>query len=176
MNRSRLVMLLMLVVAAGFAAISVVFYHSMTHHVIQWWGTADARLVMDAPRVEALSLAGVPTKPSPAKSSAKDTLNLPDGMLEVTERRDVTAAGGLEALRHGLLEDANYDWAADPSLGAGHWQYALVFSESNGPSRVSVLFSFPNHLGRQDTGATVALADSAASWQKFFTEVFAAPR
>jgi len=180
MNRSRLVMLLMLAVAAVFAAISVAFYHSMTRRVIRFWGTDETRLVMDAPIVEALRLWPPPAKPPTADSSqvvasAQEMLSFPGGEVEIFERRDVTAAGGLEALKHGLLEDANYEWAADPSTGPRQWQYALEFSD--GPKRRTVLFDFKNHvMARAETGATVALADSAASWEKFFTDVFAAPR
>ena len=175
MNRSRTIMLLMLVVAAGFAAVSVAFHHAMTHLVIHWWGLTETRLVMDAPKVEALRLAPrLPERVSRAEAVAEESLALPGGKYGVLERRDVTAAGGLTALRHGLLEDANFDWSDDSPPGPHEWQFALVFSD--GPkSRQTVLFDFKNRLmANGETGVTVPLAESAANWQKFFTEVFAA--
>lgn len=97
------------VAGAGFA---VWFQWRQTRRCLGFYGPHVARSVQAAPRVELWELVAGP-----------------DGRIVRGRVQDVSVAPGLVHLRHGLVEDANFDWApADGSrLPASAWDVALAF-------------------------------------------------
>ena len=116
---TRLVIGLVLLGIAA-AATGIWYQRGQTRRCLAFYGTAAARRITAAPRVELWQLAA---------TAAPDR-------LRAVERREITAAKGLVHLRRGLVEDANFDWesGADGTtsvrLPAGAWDLAIVFSDS----------------------------------------------
>ena len=172
MDRSKLAILLMVVLACGLGLTSVVYHHWASHGVLAWWGGDMARLIADAPRVEALRL-----QPSekPDSDPTADRLDVNGRQFVVSQRKDVTTAIGLDHLRRGLLDDANFSWSAPPPASAPHWSDALVFSD--GARRIVVVFDLTNRrLGRADSSTTLAIDQIATGWEEFFADQFPAAK
>ena len=164
MDRSKLAILLMVVLACGLGLTSVVYHHWASHGVLAWWGGDMARLIADAPRVEALRL-----QPSekPDSDPTADRLDVNGRQFVVSQRKDVTTAIGLDHLRRGLLDDANFSWSAPPPASAPHWSDALVFSD--GARRIVVVFDLTNRrLGRADSSTTLAIDQIATGSGRIF--------
>lgn len=106
--------LVMLGLAAAVTAI--VFQRGQTGRCLAFYGAEVARQITSAPVVELVSDA-------PAGG---------DGPASF--RRDVSKAPGLVHLRRGLVEDANFDWKADPAepVTPGAGGATLVFSDPGG--------------------------------------------
>jgi len=169
MDRSKAAILLMVVLACGLGLTSVVYHRWTSHGVLAWWGGDMARLVADAPRVEALRV-------QPA--NAVETAQLADFVLvngkpyNVSQRKDVTAAIGLDHLRRGLLDDGNFVWSAPPlAAKSADWGYALAFID--GSRRLVVVFDLTDRrMGRADASTTLAIDQIATGWQDFFADQF----
>ena len=106
--------LVLLGVAA--AATGIWYQRGQTRKCLAFYGADAARQITAAPRVELLKLAGTDSP----------------GRLLAVDRRDITDAKGLVHLRRGLVEDANFNWAAEAAaerLPAEAWDLAFVFSD-----------------------------------------------
>ncbi|HEX4000421.1 MAG TPA: hypothetical protein VHX65_17855 [Pirellulales bacterium] len=168
MDRSRLAILLMFVVACGLGLVSVGYHTWASHGVLAWWGGDMARLIADAPRVEALRLRPADeSKKTPAGAASADMLLVTGKAYVVVQRKDVTAALGLDHLRRGLLDDGNFVWPAKAEPAAVRWSDALVFSDTT--RRLVVVFDFVDHrIGRTDGATTLEIDQIARGWQDFF--------
>jgi hypothetical protein len=171
MDRSKAAILLMVVLACGLGLTSVVYHRWASHGVLAWWGGDTARLIADAPRVEALRLhSATPTEIAPPA----DMLLVDGKQYVASQRKDVTAAIGLDHLRRGLLDDGNFLWSAPPlAAKSADWGYALVFID--GPRQLVVVFDLPSRrMGRADASKTLAIDQIATGWQDFFADQFPA--
>jgi hypothetical protein len=126
---TRLVIGLVLLGIAA-AATGIWYQRGQTRRCLAFYGTAAARRITAAPRVELWQLAAT---------------DAPD-RLRAVQRREITAAKGLVHLRRGLVEDANFAWSPEndeaPSvrLPAGAWDLAFVFSDpAAGPGATTTL-------------------------------------
>lgn len=178
MDRSKLAILLMVLLACALGLTSVVYHRWASHGVLAWWGGDMARLIADAPRVAALRL-----QPADASQTAPptDSLVVDGKQYIVSDRKDVTAAIGLDHLRRGLLDDGNFGWSAPPlTANSADWQYALEFSDSS--NRLVIVFDLrARRLGRADASTTLAIDQlgdphAATGWEEFFADQFPAAR
>jgi hypothetical protein len=149
-NRSsigtRLVLGLVLA-GVGLAMFAVWFQWGQTRRCLDFFGSAAARRIQTAPRVELWSLAAEgPT-------------------VRSVHRLDVSEAPGIVHLRRGLIEDVNYRWeVAGPQsaapLPAAAWDQALAFfdtADSDAPATV-VAFDLNGPLGVPDDSGHVPVA------------------
>ncbi|MFM8633852.1 MAG: hypothetical protein ACKOEX_03420 [Planctomycetia bacterium] len=118
------VSLILLGIAAGGLAIG--YQRAQTRRCLAFYGPEAARRVSKAATVELVKVApsGQP------------------GRLVVTDRYDVTSAKGIVHMRRGLVEDAGFRWAAEKpavALPLESWDYALVFTDSDGSSTTVVV-------------------------------------
>jgi hypothetical protein len=172
MDRGKLAILLMVTLACGLGLTSVVYHHWASHGVLAWWGGDMARLIADAPRVEALRLQTLDKTDSAVTA---DKLVVDGRQYVVSQRKDVTAAIGLDHLRRGLLDDANFSWSAPPPASAPRWSDALVFSD--GARQIVIVFDLTNRrLGRADSSTTLAIDQIATGWEEFFADQFPAAK
>ena len=111
MHRGKLVILLMIVVGCLFGVVAVAFHYFMARRAIAWWRHDDVALITEAPRVDALRLA-------PATAMDGETIAIGGERFRVVDRKDVTAAEGMNHLRNSLLVDAHFDWNGPPLTGA----------------------------------------------------------
>jgi len=111
--------------AAGLAAFAVWFQWTQTRRCLAFFGPEVATAIQVAPRVEAWRL-------SPAGAGGRPL---------ATSRTDVSQARGLVHLRHGLVEDSNYAWTAEPSAGPppAAWDVALAFFPAGAAEPTAVL-------------------------------------
>lgn len=111
--------------AACLAAFAVWFQWTQTRRCLAFFGPEIASAIQVASRVEAwrLSPTGVAGRP------------------QATSRTDVSQARGLVHLRHGLVEDSNYAWTAEPLPGRqpASWDVALAFFMDGAPEPAAVL-------------------------------------
>jgi hypothetical protein len=168
MDRGKLAIVLMVVLACGLGLASIVYHRWASHGVLAWWGGDIARLIADAPRVETLRLRAADT--AEAEQPA-DTLLVDGKQYVVSQREDVTAAIGLDHLRRGLLDDGNFIWPPPPRASAPRWSNALVFSDAS--RRLVVVFDLADRrLGRADASTTLAIREIATGWKEFFADQF----
>jgi len=169
-------LVIFVIVAVGLAAALFAAWHQYetTRQTHRFWGADHASLIARAPKVEALWL-----DPFPAKGSAcPDPLEIPGGTACVLGRRDVSQAPGISNLRHGLTQDATFQWKVEPPDAVDsltNWEFALRFDD-NGREVVLVFDVFDQAKGQvaaADTSRAVMLDPSvAAEFAKFFTEHF----
>lgn len=113
-----------LLLAIGVAAAGIAWWNTRSHtrRTLDFWGSEAALLIRDAPRVTAGRVE--------VKQHAKD--------IAVLQQRDISRAKGLVHLRHALLDDRSFAWAANPnkdeSIG-----YSLKFAGET--SELTVYFS-----------------------------------
>ena len=149
------VAILLLGTVAALAAIS--YQRMQTRRCLNFYGTAAARRVAKAPRVELWRL--TPTgRP---------------GRLVATSRHDVSAAKGIVHLRRGLVEDAGFRWddvGAAVRLPEESWNYALVFSDPTVDGRTIVVLDLEGNegwlavQGRPGRAALGRLGRGLAEW------------
>jgi hypothetical protein len=172
MDRGKIAILTMVVLACALGLTSVVYHRWASHGVLAWWGGDMARLIADAPQVEALRLQESAEPANAAATMQPADWPVLDGkQYVVSQRKDVTSALGLDHLRRGLLDDANFLWSAAPPASVPHWSNALVFSD--GAGRLVVVFDLANRrVGRADASATLAIDQIATGWEEFFADQF----
>jgi hypothetical protein len=148
-NRSsigtRLVLGLVLA-GVGLALFAVWFQWGQTRRCLDFFGSAAARRIQAAPRVELWSLAA-------------------DGpAVRAVRRLDVSRAPGLVHLRRGLIEDVNYRWEqagsqAAARLPADAWDHAIAFFDAPGGDLPVTVVAFdvdgPDGSGRQPAATVV---------------------
>jgi len=119
-----LLVLGILALAAGLASFAVWFQWSQTKRCLAFFGPQVAAAIQAAPRVEVWRV-------GPSGAS---------GTLVATARADVSQSRGLVHLRHGLVEDSNYEWsAAAARRSPASWDVALAFFDPGAPSPRAVL-------------------------------------
>lgn len=133
---SRLVVALLLL-ALGLAAFAVWFQWSQTRRCLAFYGAQAARSIQSAPRVELWRL-------------RTDAVT---GGVVALDRIDISTARGLVHLRRGMVEDANFNWSADPDRrrSAPDWDVAFAFFDSPAPAAavvtVAIDLESPDHPG-----------------------------
>lgn len=118
----RVAVLLMVGLGAGLALFAILHQRNQTVRCLRFLGASAARRIAASSHVELMRL-------QPGDR---------EGRLLAVERWDISSARGAVHLRRGLVEDANYDWAArgdDRSavsgrLPAAAWRWAIAFADS----------------------------------------------
>lgn len=151
---SRLV-LGILALAVGLASFAIWFQWTQTRRCLAFFGPDVAAAIQASPRVEAWRL-------GPHGSS---------GHMLTRSRADLSQSRGLVHLRHGLVEDANYDWSAPPRppRPTAAWDVALAFFEADAATPRAVLaFDLDGGgmtvVGRPGSVALGRLGPGLAGW------------
>ena len=119
-------MLGLLVLGIALACFAWWFQWRQTRRCLALYGSAAARAIAVAPRVELWEL-GPRT-----------------GGLAVVGRRDISRAAGLVHLRRGLVEDANFDWSRGRDAGRlplEAWDCGLAFFSSPEASQPTAILA-----------------------------------
>jgi hypothetical protein len=163
----KLVILAILVLGVAAGAFAVWYRQQQSRHSLQFWGTEGASLIARAPHVEALwlELAGQQA------ADCDETVEVPGGTACVRQRQDVERAAGISNLRHALVQDATFQWSAEPPDGAD-WEFALRFFDE-GQSSV-LLFDLARGACAEARTSRSVVLDPAASkdLSDFFAEQF----
>jgi hypothetical protein len=134
---------------AATAAVAAIWYlRGLSQRSMDFWGPVAGELILQAPHVEALQLAGAEPK-----------------------RRDISQARGLTNVRRALMQDASFDWndrTAAPSTG---WDYALRFQD--GDRSATLLFAIdPPRAALQEAEEQVSTLPIAGGLRAFLEEQF----
>jgi hypothetical protein len=94
---------------------------------------------------------------------------------QILARRDAAAARGFTHLRRGLVEDANFDWAAPAPDVVRHWGYALSFADDQ--RRAVVLIDLEGGWVAEASEAShqASVAPIATGLRIFLEEQFPSP-
>lgn len=169
MSRDKLTFLAIFGVAAAVGLFSVGYHHWLSHRAIRWWGDDAVALVVDSPSVEAIFLEPAGSGTTGKSAAHQETLTVGGADYLIVQKKDVSAVDGMVHLRHGLVEDPNFDWSAPPPDSPVRWRFALRFS--NGARQLTVVFdAIGQRMTRADTGASLAIAPVATGWADFFAE------
>ncbi len=164
--QGKTIILLAALVGLGLGALSVIYHHSLARQAIAWWGPAAMELIAYAPRVDALKVS-----PTHGDANAEaESVTIDSQRYRVERRQDVTKWPGIDHVRHGLLQDVNFNWDnAPPRFGDISWKYALEFND--GDRRLIVVFSPDGYLGQSDQTNALTVAPKATGWREFFSEL-----
>jgi hypothetical protein len=164
--QGKTIILLAATIGLGLGALSVVYHHSLGRRAIGWWGPADMELIAYAPRVNALTIS-----PTQGDVNAEgESVTIDSQKYRVERRQDVAQWPGIDHVRHGLLQDVNFNWDGKSRRSNDiNWKYALEIID--GDRRLTVVFSQDGYLGRSDQTDTLTVAPKATGWREFFSEV-----
>ena len=140
---SRLVFGLV-ILGAALASFAIWFQWQQTRRCLDFYGSAVARRIQIAPRVELWEPRGG------GDTSGEGGEPRPESAL----RFDISRARGLVHLRRGLVEDANFDWTRRGATG-GPWDAALAFYDRPEDGEPAAVLAF--HFGPGPGGGTLAL-------------------
>ncbi len=176
-NRGKLVICAIVALGLAAAAFSVWFHYQGAHRSGDFWGTATAQLIVEAPEVRALRLDAAPQPQFDEEGMQLDPPDEPavefrNGFWTVLSDHDASKARGLVNVRRALVQDASFDWRGRPN--DPNWLYGLEFND--GRLWATVLFDFDSCQVALSGARKTAMLDPAASdaWRKFFDEQFAA--
>jgi hypothetical protein len=161
-NRGKLAVVAMLLVAVGLAAYALWFNIQRGQRSLEFWGREGARRIQQARQVELLWL--VPANDGAAEG---ERLTIGGTMYSVARRKDISQARGLIHARTALLDDHSYVWNEQDSEGGGEYELAARFVADGGATTVA--FDFQRRLiahveaGREQ----VAAAKIARGWQSY---------
>jgi hypothetical protein len=158
-DRGKLAVLSMLGLALAAAAFAWWWNVTSKKQSLAFYGPAAAQLIGKAPTVELIEV-------GPAKEEDKrETISIGDRRFAVISRHNVSQAPGLIHARTALLDDASYEWDAQPRLLV---RPCFVRFADESSETILALDTTARLLARGDTGATVRLKEKiAAGWQQF---------
>jgi len=167
LRSGRLVIVAILVLGVAAGAFAVWYQQQQSRQALRFWGTEGASLIARAPHVEAvwLELAGKQA------ADCDDSLEVPGGTACVRQRQDVDRTPGISNLRRALMQDATFQWSAEPPEGAD-WEFALRFFDE-GQSTVLLFDLARGACAEASTSRSVVLDPAATKdLSDFFAEQF----
>jgi hypothetical protein len=127
----KLVIVVVLLLAFAGAGFSWWYRYSSTRESVRFWGGQNASLIRDAQLVHLITVGPMdPDHVHDPNAVYADHYHVPDGLVGVLERRDVTHAPGLVHLRRELLMDRNFESHNGVLASANDWQYGLEFRDA----------------------------------------------
>jgi hypothetical protein len=159
-NRGKLAVLSMLLLAVALAAFALWWNVIGGQRTLAFWGREGGkRIIAEKATVELLRLA------ADDADGSSERLTIGGKSYVVVARADITGARGLIHARHSLLEDASFDWEA--TVPAGDYTLAARFRDAHGATTVAFDFE-REHLAYVESGQErKAAAKIVAGWQTF---------
>jgi len=169
----KYVILALLALGAAAAVGSWSYYALVQRWPMRFWGAETARLIAQAPQVEALRLEYAHV--SDVKPASEPFVVVDRQRLVDVEKHDITGRPGLGHVRSALLNTASFGQTYDMVDDQPVWHYALRFS--NDSQTATVVFSGDGQWTASSEGTTsvslTPVADELASFlrEQFSTEV-----
>ena len=144
----KTVILLILAVALGSAALSWWNQYRRGQRVLELWGADVAYRIRLAPETELLALAtsggtsgdGAAASPAPPADAG---LTVGSRVIPVQQRRSLTGSPGLVHARQALIQDSSYEWDAPTPTDEIAWRYAVQFRDPRDSQATSLLLFDP---------------------------------
>lgn len=164
------------VLAIGGALFNWTYQRELHRRSLELWGAELARLIVQAPEVEAMRL--TPADASDAAPAADEQpaeiISVDGGAWRVVDRVRIetpSQAPGSTHLRRSLVNDKSFDWEAAGDDCQPDWQYAVRFREGDTEQTLVIDLDCPRvALVGGDVRATVTPVVKA--WRAFFAEQF----
>jgi hypothetical protein len=164
----KYVILALLALGAVAAAASWTNYALVQRRPMRFWGTQTARLIAQAPRVEALRL-----EPATASKAEAESEQLAVGaqQLLVEEKHAITGRPGLGHVRTALINTKSFGPTVDMISDVPAWHYALRFTD--GEQTATIVFSQDcQWTAASDGTVSASLAPVAERLAVFLREQF----
>jgi len=164
----KYVILSLLALGAVAAAASWMNYLLVQRRPMQFWGAETARLIAQAPQVEALRLGHVPRS---AEALTSEQFDVGTQRLVALEKHDIASRPGLGHVRNALINTRSFGPTVDMGNDQPVWHYALRFSD--GSERATVVFSQDcQWTAASDGTVSASLAAVAGELAAFLREQF----
>lgn len=148
------------------------YYYDQQRRPMALWGPGAARLIAQAPHVEAWQLAD-PQDPAAGEAidGVLETMIVGGQRLRVAARRDASQAPGLSHLRKALMNDGCFAWDAKKPGQAIPWRYALRFTDN--VQQATLLFTEDaRRVQLLENGGEASLSPVAEGIATFLKEQF----
>jgi hypothetical protein len=129
----KYVILAVVAVALTGSVASWVVRYNATHRAADFWGSAAAVLIRDAPTVQLVMLQ--PAKAPAVAANPLQTVVLDRQPYSIARQLDISKARGLIHLRTAFLEDRSFDWLAHLEQSPTAWHWGLQFADP-GPQSI----------------------------------------
>lgn len=164
----KYVILSLLALGAVAAAASWLNYLLVQRRPMQFWGAETARLIAQAPQVEAMRLGNAPGTTADPSSEQFD---VGTQRLVALEKHDITSRPGLGHVRNALINTRSFGPTVDMKNNQPVWHYALRFSD--GEETATVVFSQDcQWTAASDGTVSASLAAVAGELAAFLREQF----
>ena len=131
MNRGKLTIVTILVLAGGLTSFAVWYRHDAGHRCLEYWGADAAVRIQGSKDVELLQL-----EPDGPDSSG-DSIEVQGTLFRIAFAENISEKSGILHLQRNLIEDRSYIWGKpSESDSTIKWDYVLVFKDKEGVSRV----------------------------------------
>lgn len=133
------IVILLLALGLALAGGNLVWQWWFARQPMEYWGTAGAALIVNAPQVEVLELeaTGPPDGAGPANGNA-EVLLVGHEAHRITRRVEASSARGLIHVRRGLVNQGLFDFRAGPPPEPIEWRYGVRFVAPGAECRVIV--------------------------------------
>ncbi len=163
MNRGKLAVLSMLLLAVALAGFALWWNVASGRRTLEFWGQeGGARIIAPKAEVELLWL-------EPAASDApSEQLSIGGRSYVVVRKGEITGARGLVHARHSRREDASFQWDAAVKSG-GDYAVAVRFTEAGGATTIAFDF-LERQIAHVESGREAKAADKIVSGWKTFAQ------
>lgn len=146
MNRGKLTIIAILILAGGLTSFAVWFRHYAGRRSLEYWGSQAAVRIQESKNVRLFRLAPIEDAPDAGEvpdsgdvsESSGESISVLGDEYRIALEEDVSEKPGLQHLQRALIEDRTYVWnnepLAEPQI---EWDYILDFKDAEGVSRVA---------------------------------------
>ncbi|HUE72746.1 MAG TPA: hypothetical protein VMP01_17805 [Pirellulaceae bacterium] len=160
MNRGKLAVLSILVLAIGLAGFAWWYNYHKSQRPIEFWGRNGIARIRHAPQVELLRLR--------REAGTSSGLTISANSYAVSAQADISKTQGLKNGRDALVRDDSYDWkAVENDRSLSEYTHAVRFRDASGTTTVAFDFE-REQLAYVESGAEKkGAAKIMAGWQTF---------
>ena len=156
--------------AIGGALFNWWYQRDLHRKSLEFWGAARARLIVQAPQVEALRL----TTSDEQTTASDDRIEFGGKSWTIVERRSIdtpTQAPGSSHVRRSLVNDKSFAWDEPADSCQPVWQYALRFRDGGESETVLISLECPR-LARVGSDSQRSIRPMVPALKEFFDEQF----
>lgn len=136
MNRGKLTILTILVLAGGLTSFAVWYRHYAGQRCLEYWGAEAAVRIQESQEMELLKLEPE-SSDSESSDSSGDSIEVQGVRFQIAFAEDISEKSGILHLQRALIEDRSYLWdEPDNTDSTIEWDYVIVFKDKEGISRV----------------------------------------
>ncbi len=167
--------------AIGGALFNWWYQRDLHRRSLEFWGASRARLIVQAPEVEALRLvrsvaaSTPPLEGEPAQET--EQIEIGGQVWKIIERRRIdtpTQAPGSSHVRSSLVNDKSIAWNEPRESCQPDWQYGLRFREKDQTETILIDLNCPR-LALVGTDLQQSIRPMVPALKEFFGEQFSTP-